>query len=107
MAIQVVLIFAKQTIEGHTLNGAFQNGTSPGFIENQNLHQLLQGGRGSVVMYNPVPSQNTDPAYLQPGSVYWYAIINHISDRNNTILLYEFNDAASCMDGSSDYHGGD
>ena len=48
-------------------HGAFKNGC---FIKNRNLHKLPQAARGAVVMFNPVPSNNTCPSKIVPGTIY-------------------------------------
>ena len=45
--------------EEDSLGGAFNNGNAPSFIENRNLHKLPQGARGAVVMFDPLPTDNT------------------------------------------------
>ena len=102
MVIKDVPVKGRQEENEEYFEGAFHCGDCPAFIENRNLHQLPQGGRGSVVMFNPVPKK-LSPSQLVPGTIYHYGIMNYIFGGNDTIELYEFNNPT----GKEDQHGDD
>ena len=59
-------------------------------MENRNLHNLRQGARGSLVMFNPERDQDVEPTKVKAGTVYNLGVVWQIYPATRSILLFVY-----------------